>query len=65
MAVDPDDLIFPRATTRVGPKYQAVVPVAPGSEPLAAGKPANIRHHILANSLQVWTKGAAMQPSRS
>lgn len=24
--VDPDDLIFPRAATRVGPKYQAVVP---------------------------------------
>ena len=24
--VDPDDLIFPRAATRVGPKYQAVIP---------------------------------------
>lgn len=24
--VDPDDLIFPRAATRVGPKYQAVTP---------------------------------------
>lgn len=24
--VDPDDLIFPRAATRVGPKYQAVNP---------------------------------------
>ncbi|EPT02944.1 hypothetical protein FOMPIDRAFT_101265 [Fomitopsis schrenkii] len=31
--LDPDDLIFPRAATRVGPKYQAVVPSAPGSEP--------------------------------
>ncbi len=27
---DPDDLIFPRAATRVGPKYQATVPAAPG-----------------------------------
>lgn len=24
--LDPDDLIFPRAATRVGPKYQAVIP---------------------------------------
>lgn len=24
--VDPDDLIFPRAATRVGPKYQAAIP---------------------------------------
>ncbi|KAH9930212.1 uncharacterized protein B0H18DRAFT_993754 [Fomitopsis serialis] len=31
--LDPDDLIFPRATTRVGPKYQVVVPPAPGAEP--------------------------------
>lgn len=23
--IDPDDLIFPRAATRVGPKYQATV----------------------------------------
>ncbi|KZT07232.1 uncharacterized protein LAESUDRAFT_758638 [Laetiporus sulphureus 93-53] len=30
--LDPDDLIFPRATTRVGPKYQANVPLAPGVE---------------------------------
>ncbi|CCM01335.1 uncharacterized protein FIBRA_03384 [Fibroporia radiculosa] len=28
--LDPDDFIFPRAATRVGPKYQAVVPLAPG-----------------------------------
>ncbi|KAI0923516.1 hypothetical protein AcW1_006453 [Taiwanofungus camphoratus] len=28
--LDPDDLIFPRAATRVGPKYQANVPLAPG-----------------------------------
>lgn len=27
---DPDDLIFPRAATRVGPKYQATVPAGPG-----------------------------------
>ncbi|KAH7890899.1 hypothetical protein F5I97DRAFT_1976018 [Phlebopus sp. FC_14] len=26
--LDPDDLIFPRAATRVGPKYQAVIPPA-------------------------------------
>lgn len=24
--VDPDDLIFPRAATRVGPKFQAAIP---------------------------------------
>jgi hypothetical protein len=24
--IDPDDLIFPRSATRVGPKYQATVP---------------------------------------
>ncbi|OBZ73631.1 Lid2 complex component snt2 [Grifola frondosa] len=30
--LDPDDLIFPRAATRVGPKYQATVPAAPGTE---------------------------------
>lgn len=24
--VDPDDLIFPRAATRVGPKFQAMIP---------------------------------------
>ncbi|KAI0730597.1 hypothetical protein C8Q76DRAFT_832983 [Earliella scabrosa] len=29
--LDPDDLIFPRAATRVGPKYQASVPAAPGT----------------------------------
>ncbi|KAI0738659.1 hypothetical protein C8Q80DRAFT_255981 [Daedaleopsis nitida] len=29
--LDPDDLIFPRAATRVGPKYQAIVPPAPGT----------------------------------
>ncbi|OSD04730.1 hypothetical protein PYCCODRAFT_1433065 [Trametes coccinea BRFM310] len=28
--LDPDDLIFPRAATRVGPKYQANVPPGPG-----------------------------------
>ncbi|KAL5536689.1 SNT2 [Sanghuangporus sanghuang] len=28
--VDPDDLIFPRAATRVGPKFQANVPLKPG-----------------------------------
>jgi hypothetical protein len=28
--LDPDDLIFPRATTRVGPKYQATIPAKDG-----------------------------------
>lgn len=28
---DPDDLIFPRATTRVGPKYQAPIPAKDGA----------------------------------
>ena len=31
--IDPDDLIFPRAATRVGPKYQAQIPLAIG-EPI-------------------------------
>ncbi|OCH85881.1 hypothetical protein OBBRIDRAFT_890870 [Obba rivulosa] len=30
--LDPDDLIFPRAATRVGPRYQATVPLKPGVE---------------------------------
>ncbi|GBE86744.1 hypothetical protein SCP_0906250 [Sparassis crispa] len=30
--LDPDDLIFPRTATRVGPKYQSSVPLAPGLE---------------------------------
>ena len=30
--MDPDDLIFPRAATRVGPKYQVTVP--PFGEPI-------------------------------
>lgn len=30
-SVDPDDLIFPRTTTRLGPKYQAVIPPLRGS----------------------------------
>lgn len=30
--LDPDDFIFPRAATRVGSKYQANVPLAPGTE---------------------------------
>ncbi|KAL1663438.1 hypothetical protein GGF50DRAFT_116024 [Schizophyllum commune] len=34
--LDPDDLIFPRTATRVGPKYQAVVPSAPEMQPLIA-----------------------------
>ena len=52
LAVDPDDLIFPRAATRVGPKYQVVVPPAPGSEPSpsAAGRPTNIRCHSLVDA---------------
>jgi hypothetical protein len=28
---DPDDLIFPRTTTRVSTKYQALIPVKDGS----------------------------------
>ncbi|KAH8110725.1 hypothetical protein DFH11DRAFT_1618256 [Phellopilus nigrolimitatus] len=36
--MDPDDLIFPRAATRVGPKYQATVAPAPGEPaPPASG----------------------------
>ncbi|EJC99959.1 uncharacterized protein FOMMEDRAFT_159536 [Fomitiporia mediterranea MF3/22] len=36
--MDPDDLIFPRAATRVGPKYQVTVPLAPGeTAPPATG----------------------------
>lgn len=53
LTVDPDDLIFPRAATRVGPKYQAVVPSAPGSDPPPAGKPINLQRRILFISLQV------------
>ncbi|TFY51302.1 hypothetical protein EVJ58_g10639 [Rhodofomes roseus] len=34
--LDPDDLIFPRAATRVGPKFQVVVPSAPGPESSAS-----------------------------
>ncbi|KAF9224072.1 hypothetical protein BS17DRAFT_780421 [Gyrodon lividus] len=34
--LDPDDLIFPRAATRVGPKYQAGIP--PLSETLSSAK---------------------------
>ena len=34
--LDPDDLIFPRAATRVGPKYQATVPPGPGEPPATA-----------------------------
>lgn len=29
LVIDPDDLIFPRAATRVGPRYQANVPPKP------------------------------------
>lgn len=35
---DPDDLIFPRAATRVGPKYQVGALPVPGDDPL--GEPA-------------------------
>ncbi|KAH9945765.1 hypothetical protein B0H21DRAFT_860461 [Amylocystis lapponica] len=34
--LDPDDLIFPRSATRVGPKYQANVPLAPGIDNVAS-----------------------------
>ena len=52
LAVDPDDLIFPRAATRVGPKYQVVVPSAPGSEPppSTSGISKKIRCHAFVDS---------------
>ena len=31
--LDPDDLIFPRAATRVGPKYQVSALPVPGDDP--------------------------------
>jgi len=36
-AIDPDDLIFPRTATRIGTKYQANVPSAPGIDSLPSG----------------------------
>lgn len=37
MAVDPDDLIFPRIATRIGPKFQANVGNAPTETAEALG----------------------------
>lgn len=44
--IDPEDLIFPRTASRIGPKFQANVPLAPDPYNVPAGM-----HHNLRKSL--------------
>ncbi|RPD53362.1 hypothetical protein L227DRAFT_581377 [Lentinus tigrinus ALCF2SS1-6] len=56
--LDPDDLIFPRAATRVGPKYQASVPAAPGT----ADRPPEIEERGGDDTLEVLSLVNEMSP---
>ncbi|RDX51269.1 hypothetical protein OH76DRAFT_1505916 [Lentinus brumalis] len=56
--LDPDDLIFPRAATRVGPKYQAVVPAAPGT----ADRPAGVEERGGDSTIEVLSLVNEMSP---
>ncbi|KAI0675865.1 hypothetical protein C8Q78DRAFT_353648 [Trametes maxima] len=56
--LDPDDLIFPRAATRVGPKYQATVPLAPG----VADRPADIEERGGDGTIEVLSLVHEMSP---
>ncbi|KAI0364362.1 hypothetical protein BV20DRAFT_1125672 [Pilatotrama ljubarskyi] len=57
--LDPDDLIFPRAATRVGPKYQATVPAAPG----VADRPADIEERGGDTTIEVLSLVNEMSPA--
>lgn len=63
---DPDDLIFPRAATRVGPKYQANVPAAPGTADRPIGAHGYLHIVVLAahNTVQISRNEEEMRPSR-
>ncbi|KAL1941284.1 hypothetical protein VTO73DRAFT_7496 [Trametes versicolor] len=57
--LDPDDLIFPRAATRVGPKYQATVPAGPG----VADRPKDIEERGNDGTLEVLSLVNEMSPA--
>ncbi|KAI0794573.1 hypothetical protein C8Q74DRAFT_1366004 [Fomes fomentarius] len=57
--LDPDDLIFPRAATRVGPKYQANVPAAPGT----ADRPIDIEERGADATIEVLSLVNEMSPA--
>ncbi|KAM5536579.1 hypothetical protein V8D89_009674 [Ganoderma adspersum] len=57
--LDPDDLIFPRAATRVGPKYQVTVPTAPGT----ADRPIDIEERGGDGTIEVLSLVHEMSPA--
>ncbi|KAH9851909.1 hypothetical protein C2E23DRAFT_869052 [Lenzites betulinus] len=57
--LDPDDLIFPRAATRVGPKYQATVPAAPG----VADRPPDVEERGGESTIEVLSLVNEMLPA--
>ncbi|KAH9893367.1 hypothetical protein C8Q73DRAFT_696721 [Cubamyces lactineus] len=59
--LDPDDLIFPRAATRVGPKYQANVPPSPGT----ADRPTDVEERGGDATIEVLSLVNAMSPAEA
>ncbi|KAJ8473751.1 hypothetical protein ONZ51_g7685 [Trametes cubensis] len=59
--LDPDDLIFPRAATRVGPKYQANVPPSPST----ADRPTDVEERGGDATIEVLSLVNAMSPAEA